>query len=54
MFDIKLKPDSVNFDNQVAQFDPDLGQLLSYKGGRREFMRNKTQILMLQNYETIK
>lgn len=47
MFDIKLKPESVNFDNQVAEFEPDIGALLSYQGGRREFMRNKTQILML-------
>jgi hypothetical protein len=38
----------------VATFDPDLGSLVQFKDGRKEFMRNKTQILILQNYELIK
>lgn len=54
MFDVKLKDDSLNLDSQVASFDPDIGSLVTFKDGRNEFMRNKTQILMLQNYELVK
>ncbi len=54
MFDLKLSSESLNTDSQVAQFEPDITSLVSFKGGRVEFMRNKTQILILQNYESIK
>ena len=54
MFDVKLKDDSLNLDSQVASFEPDIGGLVTFKGGRNEFMRNKTQILLLQNYELVK
>ena len=54
MFDVKLKDDSLNLDSQVASFEPDIGSLVTFKNGRNEFMRNKTQILMLQNYELVK
>jgi hypothetical protein len=54
MFDVKLKDDSLNLDSQVASFEPDIGSLVTFKNGRNEFMRNKTQILVLQNYELVK
>lgn len=54
MFDIKLKDDSINRDAQIASFEPDIGSLVSFTGSRNGFMRNKTQILILQNYESVK
>lgn len=54
MFDIKLKDDSIDRDSQIASFEPEIGSLVSFTGGRKEYMRNKTQILILQNYESVK
>ncbi len=54
MFDVKLKDDSLNLDSQIPQFEPDLSSLVTFKDGRKEHMRNKTQVLILQNYELIK
>ena len=54
MFDVKLKDDSLNLDCQIPQFEPDLSSLVTFKDGRKEHMRNKTQVLILQNYELIK
>lgn len=54
MFDIKLKEETINKDSQIANFEPDIGSLVSFFGSRKEFLRNKTQILILQNYETVK
>lgn len=42
LFDIKLRPESTNMDNQIALYNPELQNLVMYKGGRKEFMRNKT------------
>lgn len=56
MFDIKLNAESVNrdIDSQIASFEPDISSLVTFAGGRKEFMRNKTQIMILQNYEQVK
>eukprot|EP00347_Sterkiella_histriomuscorum_P000515 403375550 len=61
MFDITLKPESQdslldlsNYNADIAQFEPDLTSLVTFKGGHKQYMRNKTQILVLQNYESIK
>lgn len=64
MFDIKLKEDpaildykskdTIQTDIQVASFEPDITSLVNFLGGKQEFMRNKTQILIQQNYEQIK
>ena len=51
MFDIKLKEESIDRDSKIASFDPDIGSLVTFTGGRKEYLRNKTQILILQNYE---
>ena len=32
MFDVKLKDDSL--DTQTAQFEPDIGSLVTFNGGR--------------------
>lgn len=47
MFDIKLKEESVITDTQTGYFDPDISSLVQFKGGRQEYLRNKTQILIL-------
>jgi molybdopterin synthase catalytic subunit len=54
MFDIKLKEESIDRDSKIASFDPDIGSLVTFTGGRKEYLRNKTQILILQNYEQVK
>lgn len=54
MFDIKLKDDSLSLDSQIPNFEPDIGSLVTFKGGRQEYMRNKTQVLVLHNYELVK
>jgi hypothetical protein len=55
MFDIKLKEEEapVNFlqseiktDSHIASFEPDIGSLVTFTGGRKEYMRNKTQLLI--------
>lgn len=38
----------------MALFEPDISSLVTFKDGRIEYMRNKTQVLILQNYESIK
>lgn len=40
--------------DDAAVFEPDLGALVQFEGGRKEFMRAKTQILILQNYEQVR
>lgn len=53
LFDIGLKPESeeVNLastiSNNIAEFEPDITSLVTFKGGRKEYMRTKTQVLIL-------
>lgn len=56
VFGLQLKPQSEELiePTHIASFDPDLSSLVQFKGGRQEYMRSKTQILILQNYELIK
>jgi hypothetical protein len=67
MFDIKLKDDPINreysknsnsdiikTDSLIANFEPDIGSLVTFSDCSKEFMKNKTQILILQNYEIVK
>ncbi|CDW81860.1 chromosome transmission fidelity protein 18 homolog [Stylonychia lemnae] len=62
MFDITLTEEQdpneqTNLTSQnpdIAKFEPNITQLVTFLGGNKLYMRNKTQVLVMQNYESIK
>ena len=58
MFDVRLEEKLIDFIEVPGEgeyfFSPAIDTLITFSSSRKELMRNKTKVLIMQNYEGIK